>query len=173
MSAVGQAANITALLAGPQGLTYRQYCVHARVNFLYNSCSLQCYKTHQGLCTRVFGGDAPSTTTATATSSETTKSLPRTETLTQDPRLQELFQKYPMLRPKLKLIFETAVKQDHDIGPAAHTRHYRTPKSPEQRLTGALRRLEHEMSSDNAERIGLKAFADIVGQLNPQQVEGE
>ncbi|KIV77404.1 hypothetical protein PV11_09201 [Exophiala sideris] len=153
------------------GSSFKYHCSSCRAT----SCSLQCYKAHQGQCARLVGGDdsKPSTATTTATSSDTLKSLPLTETLTQDRRLQELFQKYPMLRPKLKLIFETAVQKDPDIDSAAHARYHRTPKSPEQRLTWALRRLEHEMSSENAERIGLKAFGELVGQLSPQQGAGE
>ncbi|KIW20895.1 hypothetical protein PV08_01474 [Exophiala spinifera] len=90
--------------------------------------------------------------------------------LLQDPRLPELFERYPLLRQKLKSIFETTAEENSEI--SSNARHHGQPKAakpPAQRIVRSLQNLEKELSSDNAERIGLKAFADLVVAVNSNQ----
>jgi hypothetical protein len=90
--------------------------------------------------------------------------------LLQDPRLPQLFEKYPLLRPKLKSIFEVAADESHDIVPAERNSRASNPaKSAQQRIARSLRRLEHEVGSEHAERIGLKAFADLVADVSSKR----
>jgi hypothetical protein len=90
--------------------------------------------------------------------------------LLQDPRLPRLFEKYPLLRPKLKSIFEVAANESHDIVPTDRNSRASNPaKSAQQRVARSLRRLEHEVGAEHAERIGLKAFADLVADVSSKR----
>lgn len=92
------------------------------------------------------------------------------EQLLQDPRLPELFEQYPLLRQKLRSIFDTTADGNNEISSNDH--HHGRSKAgqpPAQRIARSLQNLEKELSSDNAERIGLKAFADLVADINSKQ----
>ena len=97
---------------------------------------------------------------------------PLGDILTQDPRLQKLFQQYPNLRTKLKYIFETA----NDPGDAQfnpNSRGQGHQLSPQKRIAHAMRILANQLGSDTAEASGLKAFAELVAELNPSKPDGD
>jgi len=150
--------------------------VCATTNFKYRcpscratSCSLTCFKEHRGQCVQDIDHQ-PRTGTATTAATPETPDLPAADMLLQDPRLPKLFERYPLLRPKLKSIFEVAVDESHDIAPAErNSRASKPAKSAQQRIARSLRRLEHEVGSEHAERIGLKAFADLVADLSSRR----
>ncbi len=113
---------------------------------------------------------SPRAGTATTAATLATPDLSAADMLLQDPRLPKLFERYPLLRPKLKSIFEVAVDESNDIAPAErNSRASKPARSAQQRIARSLRRLEHEVGSEHAERIGLKAFADLVAELSSKR----
>jgi hypothetical protein len=87
--------------------------------------------------------------------------------------LQKLFDQYPNLRVKLKYIFDTATGNDHGDDPSnSNARGQRYQSSPQKRIAHAMRILASQLNSENADASGIKAFAELVAELNPNRSGG-
>jgi hypothetical protein len=143
------------------------------------SCSLPCFKAHKSQCTST---SAESTTEVAAPSAagsseqNPTAAAPPSldRSILQDPRVEKLFEQYPNLRAKLKYIFDTAAgNEDGHERPRSNARGQVYKDSPQKRMARALRVLTGQLESDTAESSGLKAFAELVAELNAQQGQQE
>lgn len=135
----------------------------------WKSCSLLCFKTHKNQCEHV-SNETPITDPVQPPQPDTTIAQDTLlgDILTQDPRLQAIFEQYPNLRPKLKYIFDTAIANDNDGGRLVREgRGQKSQNSPEKRMARALHILSSQLDSETAETSGIKAFADLVAELRP------
>ncbi|EXJ56509.1 hypothetical protein A1O7_06853 [Cladophialophora yegresii CBS 114405] len=138
-----------------------------------DSCSLQCFKTHKSRCTHPTRETTADPTSPPKPSAAEAEAGPFGDRLIQDPRLQNIFDQYPNLRIKLKYIFDTATATDH-VGDQSNSnaRSQRYQTSPQKRIAHAMRILAGQLSSESAEASGLKAFAELVADLNSDRPGG-